>query len=59
MTQMPRPGNHTRVSEYLIDRVSDLAGHPVPRKIAVAWLEVMAGLITVGIVVVVVRLIVK
>jgi hypothetical protein len=59
MTQMTRPGNRTQVSEYLIERVSDLAGRPVPRKTAVTWLEVMAGLITVGIVVVIVRLTVQ
>lgn len=59
MTQMPRPGNHIQVSEYLIERVSDLAGRPVSRKTAVVWLKVMAGLITVGIVVLIVRLIVK
>lgn len=56
---MPRPGSRTQVSEYLIERVSDLAGRPVSRKTAVVWLEVMAGLIAVGIVVVVVRLSVK
>lgn len=59
MTQMPRPGNRIQVSEYLIERVSDLAGRPVSRKTALAWLEVMAGLITVGMVVVIVRLTVK
>jgi hypothetical protein len=32
MTQIARPGNRIHISEYLIDRVSDLAGRPVPRK---------------------------
>lgn len=59
MTQVPRLGSRTQVSEYLIERVSDLAGRPVSRKTAVVWLEVMAGLIAVGIVVVIVRLTVK
>lgn len=59
MTQMPRPGHHIQVSEYLIGRVSDLAGRPVSRKTAVVWLKVMTGLIAVGMVVVIVRLTVK
>lgn len=54
--QMTRPGSYLQVSDYLIDRVSDLAGRPVARNKAVAWLEVMAGLVAVGIVVVAVRL---
>lgn len=56
---MPRTGNHMEIREYLIDRVSDLAGRPVRRKAAVAWLEVMAGLITVSVVVVIVRFTVR
>lgn len=56
---MPRPGNHIHIGEYLIERVSDIAGRPVPRKRAIAWLEVMASLIAIGIVVVVVRLTIR
>jgi len=56
---MPRPGNRLQVGEYLIERVSDLAGRPVPRKAAVAWLGTMAALIAVSSVVIVIRLTVK
>jgi hypothetical protein len=56
---MPRTGNCAQLGEYLIERVSDLAGRPVPRKSALAWLEVMAGLITVSVAVVIIRLVVK
>jgi hypothetical protein len=59
MTQMPMSSNHAQIREYLIDRVSDLAGRPVPRKAAMAWLETMAALIAAGILAIIVRLTVK
>jgi hypothetical protein len=59
MTRVPRVGNRTEIREYLIERVSDLAGHSVPRKAAVAWLEAMTALIAVSSIVIIIRLSVK
>jgi len=59
MTQMPRAGNHIEIREYLAERVSDLAGCPVPRKAAVAWLGAMVVLVAVSSVAIIIRLIVK
>lgn len=56
---MPKAGDHKEIREYLVERVSDLAGRPVPRKAALAWLGAMAALIAISGVVIIIRLIVK
>jgi hypothetical protein len=56
---MPWAGSKMEIREYLAERVSDLAGRPVPRQAAMAWLETMAALIAVSSVVIIVRLTVK
>ena len=47
MTPTPKPDALMEVYGYLIDRVSDLAGGPVPRKAARAWLCAMATAVAV------------
>jgi hypothetical protein len=59
MTRIPKPDTLTEAYEYLIDRVTDIAGGPVPRKAATTWLYVMAVAVAVSGVVIVVRLTVR
>jgi hypothetical protein len=56
MAPMRKPDALMTVCEYLIDRVSDLASSPVPRKAAKAWLCMMAAAVAVSGVVIIVRL---
>ena len=56
MSPTPKPDALRGVCEYLIDRVSDLAGGPVPRKAAKAWLCAMATAVAVSSVVIILRL---
>lgn len=56
MTPMPKPDSFVGVYEYLIERVSDLAGSPVPRKAAKTWLCVMAAVVAVSGAVIIIRL---
>lgn len=53
---MPRPSSQMHISDYVIERVSGLAGRPVPRKAALAWAEVMVGLVAVSVVAIIIRL---
>lgn len=56
MTPTTKPDALMEVYGYLIDRVSDLAGGPVPRKAARAWLCAMATAVAVSSVVIIIRL---
>jgi hypothetical protein len=59
MTPMPKPDALMEVYEYLIDRVSDLAGGPVARKAAKTWLCLMTAMVAVSGAVIIIRLTVK
>jgi hypothetical protein len=56
---MPKPDALTEAYEYLVDRVTDLAGGPVPRKAAATWLCVMAAAVAVSGAVIILRLSVR
>lgn len=56
---MPNSDALTEAYEYLLDRVTDLAGGPVPRKAATTWLCVMAAAVAVSGAVIIIRLTIR